>query len=203
MARGRDVAEVVATLPSQSEAARRLGVDRSTLHRWLKAGNVQWSVARERGAMVPRLHRRRTRRRGVGAKVREDTSCRRTEEVLVVMSVATIRLSQTSGCRPRSDWREVGRFRSRQAVCIWRPRKTAKRRTFVLMSDPGVDVSAKPVSVDDLPVGTEFDVRRVLTTSQGSTRSGVSGDDVPGAGASGEETRNWDRCSRPSRCRSS
>jgi hypothetical protein len=110
---GKDIADVVASSPSQSEAARRLGVDRSTLHRWQKAGKVAPPAGR------PKRTETAHATTGEGetatpeqwaAKVREEYAFNETESVLVDMAVMAMRLSQDATLTPSERLSAVGRY---------------------------------------------------------------------------------------------
>jgi len=111
---GKDVAEVLATSPSQSAAARRLGVDRSTLHRWLAAGKVQRPPGREKRAeeATPAAATTDQTPEQWAASVRTDYEFSSTEEVLVDLGAVTLRLSKDERLSPSERLAAVGRFQT-------------------------------------------------------------------------------------------
>ena len=109
---GKDAAEVLASSPSQSAAARRLGVDRSTLHRWLVAGKVQRPPRREKRATeaTPAAEMTDQTPEQWAATLRADYLFSSTEEVLVDLGAVTLRLSKDERLSPSERLAAVGRF---------------------------------------------------------------------------------------------
>ena len=110
---GKDVGEVVASSSSLSAAARRLGVDRSTLHRWLKAGKVQGAAARQKRATTAEDGPATNRTPGEwAAAVRRDYEFTATEERLVDLSELTLTMSQDERLSTSERLAAMARFQA-------------------------------------------------------------------------------------------
>lgn len=109
-----DAAAVLAGCRSVTEAAKRLGVDRSTVHRWLKAG------------VIPTFTRRPQRARRAGStartsartpeawarRIRERYELNETEWQLVDLGRRMLALMRDSSLRPEQQAAVAGRFQS-------------------------------------------------------------------------------------------
>lgn len=102
-----NVAEVIAKAPSVAAAARKLGVDRSTIHRWMEAGKA------------PRPAAQRTRSEDAAkpcetpeawaSRVKRSTDLDDTGQVLLDLAVRALTLARTEK-DPRIQLAAMGRY---------------------------------------------------------------------------------------------
>jgi transposase-like protein len=91
-----DVAAIIEGASSVSAAARSLGVNRATVHRWISAGDVPRPCARRNSAHVPNLPASPllpVSAEAWAADIRERYSLSSTENLLVELGAAALRLA--------------------------------------------------------------------------------------------------------------
>jgi transposase-like protein len=103
----KNVAEVVATSRSLSEAAQKLGVNRSSLHRWMQAGKV--------AAPAPKMGIAAGVQPGQTAEdwakaVREAGDLDATRSALVDLAVEALTISRDTEHRPETRLSAMGRY---------------------------------------------------------------------------------------------
>lgn len=101
-----DVAGVVAAAPNLMIAARRLGVNRSTLYRWLKAGKVQGPAPKSGLAAGARTDQTPD---AWAQAVREAGELDVTQDVLVDLAAAALVLARTAE-QPALRLAAMGRY---------------------------------------------------------------------------------------------
>lgn len=102
-----DVQSVVSSAPSLDEAARRLGVNRSTLTRWLQSGKVKRPQPKEgvaAGATAGQSPDEWAQR------VRELGEMDPTRSTLLDLAVEALRMSRDVECRPETRLSAMGRY---------------------------------------------------------------------------------------------
>lgn len=102
----RNVAEVVASAPNLSVAAKRLGVNRSTLHRWLQSGKIQRAEPKKglaAGATDDQSPE------AWAKAVREAAELDATQGVLVELAAAALRMARTEN-QPAVRLSAMGRY---------------------------------------------------------------------------------------------
>jgi hypothetical protein len=104
-----DVAGIIAAAPSISEASRQLGVDRSTIHRWIQAGK----------APRPSARRRRGLSAGAGPQqspeawarvVRRAYALSATEGGLLDLAVRALAMARDDSTKPETRLAAMGRY---------------------------------------------------------------------------------------------
>jgi DNA-binding transcriptional regulator YdaS (Cro superfamily) len=109
-----NVDQVVADAPSLVEAAHRLGVDRSTLWRWIKAGKVlaprHWPAPASAAAREVYAAAVSQGVDGWATEVRAGRMCSPTDERLIDLAAETLRLATDSKTAPTTRLTAMGRF---------------------------------------------------------------------------------------------
>jgi transposase-like protein len=102
------VAGVIARSASLTAAARQLGVNRSTLHRWIAAGKVAGPESRpSRGRSTTGSQRSPE---SWAQWVRETFDLNGTEDALVKLAEQALALAQDQGAKPEVRLSAMGRF---------------------------------------------------------------------------------------------
>ena len=111
-----DAAAAVATSPSIAAAARRAGVDRSTLYRWAKSNKIPALTPRRRRAILaPSLSADRTVPavpEGWAAAIRASYMLDATETELVSLAEAALLLARDPLLKPAERLAAMGRFQA-------------------------------------------------------------------------------------------
>lgn len=124
----KNVAEVVAASRSLSEAAQKLGVNRSSLHRWMQAGKVpkpEPKTGVAAGAEPDQDPAEWAR------LVRDLGELDPTRSMLLDLAVAALKMSRDTDCRPETRLSAMGRY---------------QQLVRQLNLDTGASVPAKPVA---------------------------------------------------------
>jgi transposase-like protein len=104
-----DIAPIVAAAPSMAEAARLLGVHKSSVSRWVKLGIVPKPTSgRGRAPASPPPESPVA----WAGSVRRDYDLTANEQVLVDLATATLTLAQDMRARPADRLSAMGRFQS-------------------------------------------------------------------------------------------
>lgn len=109
-----EIARVVASTPSKSEAARRLQVDRSTLHRWLAAGKVSTraNLQNPPAAGAGRDDAAPQDAATWAEWVRQAYELNRTELELLTLAESALALSADATARPADRLAAMSRFQA-------------------------------------------------------------------------------------------
>lgn len=103
----KNVAEIVATSRNLSEAAAKLGVNRSSLHRWLQAGKV--TKPEPKTGVAAGAEPGQTPDQWA-TKVRELGELDATRSALVDLAVAALTISRDGEHRPETRLAAMGRY---------------------------------------------------------------------------------------------
>jgi hypothetical protein len=106
-----NAADVIAAAPSLSAAAKQLGVDRSTIHRWIESGKVKLPARRKKpGAKVSAPPSPTTSPDAWAAWVRETYELDSTGKVLVDLSVSALLMANDVTASRKDKLSAMGRF---------------------------------------------------------------------------------------------
>lgn len=106
-----DAADVMRSASSLGAAATRLGVDKSTVFRWVKSGKVPPPGGRRRAVSTGGNHPPgELSPEGWAASVRNSYALSPTEAELVGMAAVALEMAHDTGARPETRLAAMGRF---------------------------------------------------------------------------------------------